>query len=49
MAFSRSLISHREGHHPKCVGYADCRRYWTPAIGGLSNDFICATVDLFSF
>jgi len=38
-------ISHREDHHPEItLGYADCRvRYWTHAIGGLSeNDFICA-------
>lgn len=47
MAFVNAVawISHREDHHPELtVGYADCRvRYWTHAIGGLSeNDFICA-------
>ena len=47
MAFVNALawISHREDHHPELtVGYADCVvRYWTHAIGGLSeNDFICA-------
>ncbi|HEX5804679.1 MAG TPA: 4a-hydroxytetrahydrobiopterin dehydratase [Azospira sp.] len=47
MAFANAVawISHREDHHPELtVGYADCRvRYWTHAIGGLSeNDFICA-------
>ncbi len=38
-------VSHREDHHPELtVGYRDVRvRYWTHAIGGLSeNDFICA-------
>ncbi len=38
-------VSHREDHHPQLVvGYRDVRvRYWTHAIGGLSeNDFICA-------
>jgi 4a-hydroxytetrahydrobiopterin dehydratase len=38
-------ISHREDHHPNLVvGYNRCEvRYWTHAIGGLSeNDFICA-------
>lgn len=38
-------VSHRENHHPELtVGYKDVRvRYWTHAIGGLSeNDFICA-------
>jgi 4a-hydroxytetrahydrobiopterin dehydratase len=47
MAFVNAVawISHREDHHPEItLGYADCRvRYWTHAIGGLSeNDFICA-------
>ena len=47
MAFVNAIawISHREDHHPEItLGYADCRvRYWTHAIGGLSeNDFICA-------
>jgi 4a-hydroxytetrahydrobiopterin dehydratase len=47
MAFANAVawISHRENHHPELtIGYADCRvRYWTHAIGGLSeNDFICA-------
>lgn len=38
-------VSHRENHHPELIlGYKDVRvRYWTHAIGGLSdNDFICA-------
>lgn len=38
-------VSHRENHHPEMtVGYNEVRiRYWTHAIGGLSdNDFICA-------
>jgi 4a-hydroxytetrahydrobiopterin dehydratase len=38
-------VSHREDHHPELsIGYAACQvRYWTHAIGGLSeNDFICA-------
>lgn len=47
MAFVNAVawISHREDHHPEMVvGYAECTvRYWTHAIGGLSdNDFICA-------
>ncbi|HXE38640.1 MAG TPA: 4a-hydroxytetrahydrobiopterin dehydratase [Azonexus sp.] len=47
MAFVNAIawVSHRENHHPELtVGYKDCRvRYWTHAIGGLSeNDFICA-------
>lgn len=47
MAFVNAIawISHRENHHPELtVGYKDVRvRYWTHAIGGLSeNDFICA-------
>jgi len=47
MAFVNAVafVSHREDHHPQMtVGYADCCvRYWTHAIGGLSdNDFICA-------
>ena len=38
-------ISHREDHHPDlAIGYNRCEvRYWTHAIGGLSeNDFIVA-------
>ena len=38
-------VSHCENHHPEVTfGYAECTvRYWTHAIGGLSeNDFICA-------
>jgi len=47
MAFVNAIawVSHREDHHPELtVGYKDVRvRYWTHAIGGLSeNDFICA-------
>ncbi len=47
MAFVNAVawVSHRENHHPELtVGYKDVRvRYWTHAIGGLSeNDFICA-------
>lgn len=47
MAFVNALawVSHRENHHPELtVSYRDVRiRYWTHAIGGLSeNDFICA-------
>jgi len=47
MAFvnATAWISHREDHHPDlAVGYNRCEvRYWTHAIGGLSeNDFICA-------
>lgn len=47
MAFvnATAWISHREDHHPDLtVGYNRCEvRYWTHAIGGLSeNDFICA-------
>lgn len=47
MAFVNAIawVSHRENHHPEViVGYKDVRvRYWTHAIGGLSeNDFICA-------
>ena len=47
MAFVNAIawVSHRENHHPELtVGYKDVRvRYWTHAIGGLSeNDFICA-------
>ena len=47
MAFANAVawISHREDHHPEMVvGYAECTvRYWTHAIGGLSdNDFSCA-------
>jgi 4a-hydroxytetrahydrobiopterin dehydratase len=47
MAFvnATAWISHREDHHPDLtVGYNQCEvRYWTHAIGGLSeNDFICA-------
>lgn len=47
MAFVNAVawVSHREDHHPDlAVGYRDCTvRYWTHAIGGLSeNDFICA-------
>ena len=39
-------VSHREDHHPEVTfGYRDVTvRYWTHAVGGLSeNDFICAT------
>lgn len=38
-------VSHAEDHHPVLeVGYNHCTvRYWTHAVGGLSeNDFICA-------
>jgi 4a-hydroxytetrahydrobiopterin dehydratase len=47
MAFVNAVawVSHREDHHPELtLGYGDVRvRYWTHAIGGLSeNDFICA-------
>lgn len=47
MAFVNAIawVSHREDHHPELtVGYKDVQvRYWTHAIGGLSeNDFICA-------
>ena len=47
MAFVNAVawVSHRENHHPELtLGYRDvCIRYWTHAIGGLSeNDFICA-------
>lgn len=47
MAFVNAIawVSHRTNHHPDLsVGYRDVGvRYWTHAIGGLSdNDFICA-------
>ena len=52
-AFSRTMsfvnavafVATNEGHHPDATfSYSYCRvRYWTHAIGGLSdNDFICA-------